>query len=462
MQYSTNDKTLVFKNKLKKTRINSLLNLRSRFQLSKQKSFLKEDASLLKHNNLNVLAVKNERINSYLGVKRLRAKQLVIILKKKFPLLFFFLREIDLNWLISSNQILSYRQIETIVYKNFKLFYLYLLKFYKSLLASFKLKETEQFRWKIILEKLRNWFTLHKFYRFKMLQTLKFNIKDSLVIKSKYKLNSSGHFFSSNNIWLSFWKKLQYILPKILNSNNKLKSNVSLESLKYSVKKKPLILWKSKNLLYIKKKLFKFLKTKKFKKFHIYMLERPKPTKGVKLSKYLMYSSARVNKFRLYYTTLGYKQFQNLFLLKNIIKKNTISSMILLLESRLEFFLYRINFVPTLYFSKQLIQSKGVIINKKLITNKNYKIKLFDFVSISNSMFSLVFNYLKFRVFNKRLLTFPKISKLIFNVPLYIEVDFVLLQAQLIKYPNINEIFLPMKIELDYKNRNLSYIYNRF
>jgi len=201
MQYSNSDKTMVFKNKLKKTRINSLLNLRSRFQLSKQKSFLKEDVLLETKNQNNKLPFKNKEIISYLESKHLRIKQLIILLKKKFPLLFFFLREIDLNWLINSNQILSYRQIENIVYKNFKIFYLYLLKFYKSLLASFKLKETEQFRWKIILEKLRNWFTLHKFYRFKLMQTLKFNINDSLVIKSNYKLNAFNSMSLSKNIW---------------------------------------------------------------------------------------------------------------------------------------------------------------------------------------------------------------------------------------------------------------------
>lgn len=124
----------------------------------------------------------------------------------------------------------------------------------------------------------------------------------------------------------------------------------------------------------------------------------------------------------------------------------------LLLEGRLEFFLTRINFVPTKYFAKQVMTNKGIIISDKIVTDKNYVLKPFEILSISPEQFPFLFFSLLDRLSSGRV---------VINYPSYIEVDYTLLQAAFIKYPAPKEIILPVSIEMDMSNRTPYYIYNQ-
>ena len=65
----------------------------------------------------------------------------------------------------------------------------------------------------------------------------------------------------------------------------------------------------------------------------------------------------------------------------------------MLLEGRLEFFLFRINFAPSVYFARQLIKSKGILVNGKEVLSRNYILKPLDIVSVSDKQFSVVYNF---------------------------------------------------------------------
>lgn len=130
---------------------------------------------------------------------------------------------------------------------------------------------------------------------------------------------------------------------------------------------------------------------KRFKRrFHIFRLEKgfkQKNTKRKKIKTFLDYSHLRFHKFRLHYTTLGYKQFQHLFDQLQHFKKNVLGNVISTLELRLEYFLYRINFAPSKYFSRQYIKHGGFLVNQRLTYNRNYILKNHDCISINYQKF---------------------------------------------------------------------------
>lgn len=130
---------------------------------------------------------------------------------------------------------------------------------------------------------------------------------------------------------------------------------------------------------------------KKFKRrFHIFRLEKGFKQKNVKRKKvktFLDYSHLRFHKFRLHYTTLGYKQFQQLFSYLQHFKKNIVGNVIATLELRLEYFLYRINFAPSKYFSRQYIKHGSFLVNNRIIYNRNYILKEHDVVSVDYNKF---------------------------------------------------------------------------
>lgn len=50
----------------------------------------------------------------------------------------------------------------------------------------------------------------------------------------------------------------------------------------------------------------------------------------------------------------------------------------------------------------------------------------------------------------------------LFTQPDYVEVDYALLSATILRFPRVQELFVPNHIELDLQNRNLYHIYNSY
>lgn len=209
------------------------------------------------------------------------------------------------------------------------------------------------------------------------------------------------------------------------------------------------------------------------KRFHLFRVERvfrAKRSKRRKVKTLLEYSHSRFHKFRLFYTTLGYRQFQSIFKGFLSFKKNSLSSILAMLELRLEFFLYRVNFAPSKYFAKQLLKHRGVFVNGISVCNKNHTLSVSDVVFFSDDKFYLVYNTLLSRlrsVNNRSYLSegsFGGSSKtpVIFSHPDYCEIDFSLLSATIIRLPRPCDVFVPNNIELDALNVNMHHIYNSY
>lgn len=183
------------------------------------------------------------------------------------------------------------------------------------------------------------------------------------------------------------------------------------------------------------------------------------------IQKVIDYSHERFHKFRLYYSTLGYRQFQQLFLKLRYYHKNSISSLIGFLEFRLEFFLYRINFVPSKYFAKQLLQKRAFAINNRSMVNKNYLMSINDVLTVNRFFFSTIYENIltRFRIFRQTALKYSSnTTPILFDNPSYTEIDYSLLLVHIIRKPKPSEVFVPNGVELDSHSRDPSRIYNSY
>jgi ribosomal protein S4 len=110
-----------------------------------------------------------------------------------------------------------------------------------------------------------------------------------------------------------------------------------------------------------------------------------------------------------------------------------------MLEGRLETILLRLNFFPSIYFIKRFIASGNVFVNNKLITYPAYFLEYNEIVSIDKRYFKLVYYFLKSKL---------KSKKVFLNVPSFIEADYKLLVAMLIRSPKISDLTRPVSFNL--------------
>ena len=71
------------------------------------------------------------------------------------------------------------------------------------------------------------------------------------------------------------------------------------------------------------------------------------------------------------------------------------------LEQRLNMVLFRMRLVPTIFISTQFIMHKGIFVDSKLITLPSYRVKLGEVISIPENQWSIFYDYLEDRLFNR-------------------------------------------------------------
>lgn len=82
------------------------------------------------------------------------------------------------------------------------------------------------------------------------------------------------------------------------------------------------------------------------------------------------------------------------------------------LEQRLSMFIFRMRLLPTIYMCNQLVKHQGIFVNNVQITVINYRVKLGDMVSVSNTQwfifYKFIFEKLKNRFFGQAVLYWRK------------------------------------------------------
>lgn len=139
-------------------------------------------------------------------------------------------------------------------------------------------------------------------------------------------------------------------------------------------------------------------------------------------------------KLSLFYGFTNPRQFFLVYKRFLVNTKNNFFSLFSLLESRLQIALFRLNFVPNVYFAKQIILHKNIYVNNRVVGNINYIPKYNEIISFNKKYFKL-FYFNLYRLLRKR--------SIFLNFPRYYDVDYKLLTAVLIKLPKISDLSLP-------------------
>lgn len=324
---------------------------------------------------------------------------------------------------------------------NLRLFFLFQI-FNKYILKNVKLFKSKLFFFKILkfyyvnLLLTSNNFDSFFFKRFELFlkknesKLLKkmffFNLLKNLSLKKK-KLTKKIFLSYKNSCEFFFYKNTKKV--KLFLNSYKIKLNSDFNILNpYKIKKVSSDLY----LGVLKQNLtrFKFLNFKHrvlnnfVKILDIKSVFNKKYKKILKLKK-TSYFGKKINiyqKFRYYYGGISKAQILNYYLNALKFKRNALAYFLLMLESRLDIFLYRLNFFNSLVEARQYLLHHGVFINNRITysyTKRLNNLSVLIFKASDKKM--LYFRKLKF------LQLFKNFNKKIPNIyffPKYIEFNF--------------------------------------
>jgi small subunit ribosomal protein S4 len=185
--------------------------------------------------------------------------------------------------------------------------------------------------------------------------------------------------------------------------------------------------WRKSRIEYI------FRRRLRIKKRTVFFYETHIASPSKKKSQTSIYG-LRKQYYRQYSIFYGFFKPSNLFKVYNhisTITKNNISLLFAFLESRMANLLYRVNFLPNLYFSRQFVLHKNAFVNNRIIDDLHYVPRLNEIVSFNKNFFKL-FYFNLYRLLKRK--------GVYLNSPTYYEVDYKLFLITLIKKPKFEEI----------------------
>jgi small subunit ribosomal protein S4 len=139
-------------------------------------------------------------------------------------------------------------------------------------------------------------------------------------------------------------------------------------------------------------------------------------------------------KLREYYGDISEKQFKRIYQEATRRKGDTVENLVGLLESRLDAFIFRVNFVPTIFAARQFVNHKHVKVNGKKVNISSYVLKPGDIVELTDKAKELQ-------------LVKNAVTASERPMPAYIDVNVPNLSATYVKVPAFEEIPYPCKME---------------
>ena len=139
-------------------------------------------------------------------------------------------------------------------------------------------------------------------------------------------------------------------------------------------------------------------------------------------------------KLKKYYGDIREKQFKATYTNASRKKGDTSENLIGLLESRLDSFVYRSKFVPTVFASRQFVSHKHIMVNSKVVNIPSYKLKPGDIVEIRDKS-------------KKLTVVFEAKKKTERDIPEYIKIHDCGLKSTYIKIPTLSEVPFPVNME---------------
>jgi small subunit ribosomal protein S4 len=132
-------------------------------------------------------------------------------------------------------------------------------------------------------------------------------------------------------------------------------------------------------------------------------------------------------KLKAYYGDITEKQFSRVYDEAARRKGNTAENLIGLLESRLDAFVYRSKFTPTIFSARQFVNHGHVLVNGKRVNVASYRLEVGDVVQVRERSRNMA-------------LVLEALASAERDVPEYIEVDPKAMTATYIRIPMQNDV----------------------
>ncbi|MAN73490.1 MAG: 30S ribosomal protein S4 [Henriciella sp.] len=139
-------------------------------------------------------------------------------------------------------------------------------------------------------------------------------------------------------------------------------------------------------------------------------------------------------KLKFHYGDITEKQFRRTYDEANRLKGNTAENLIGLLETRLDAFVYRSKFVPTIFAARQFVNHGHVKVNGVKTNVGSYRLKAGDVVEIREKSRNIA-------------LVLEALGSPERDIPEYIEVDPKAMTATLVRVPELVDVPYPVKME---------------
>jgi len=133
-------------------------------------------------------------------------------------------------------------------------------------------------------------------------------------------------------------------------------------------------------------------------------------------------------KFRTYYGDMTIKKFRRYLQRVNIRRIDFEVRICILLESRLNILLFRLNLIKTPREGKHIIRCKKIKINGKKVSILNRQLYINDIIYFEKNMSLKFYNNVRIK------------SKILFNYPKYLEMSYNLMKCVFIFYPRLKYI----------------------
>jgi small subunit ribosomal protein S4 len=139
-------------------------------------------------------------------------------------------------------------------------------------------------------------------------------------------------------------------------------------------------------------------------------------------------------KLRLYYGNISEKQFRKIYAEASRRKGNTAENLVGLLESRLDAFVYRAKFVPTVWAARQFVNHGHIKVNGRRVNIPSYVVKAGDVIEVREKARSMAL-VLEAQASGER------------DVPDYIELDPKAMTAKFVRVPLLGDVPYPVQME---------------
>ena len=152
-----------------------------------------------------------------------------------------------------------------------------------------------------------------------------------------------------------------------------------------------------------------------------------------KMSDYGLQLAAK-QKLKSYYANMTEKQFRRTYEEASRLRGDTAENLIGLLERRLDMMIFRLNFVPTVFAARQLINHGHVLVNNKRVNIPSYRLREGDEVQV-----------------RERVREIPMILEALQQpereVPEYLTIDLKNMKGQFARIPKFADVPYPVQME---------------